>query len=343
MRETTLRLDANEGRSLIGANAVAALLTDEILRRYPDARPLEETIAKRMGLPAARVLATAGADDAIDRAVRAFAGSGGTVVSAEPSFVEYAAAAARSGARFEARPRAPGSPYPLGPVIEALEAERAAGRRALAIVCSPDNPGGTSTSAEEIGPIAAVGFPVLLDVTYAAFACEAGRERIESKTLAYALPPCDRVVTTASLSKAYGLAGLRVGWACGPEDLIERMRESGPPYSLSSVAVAAGAAALEANDGALVDFIAEVRRERTGLEEELATLGARTWAGEANFASAFVADAAALSSALAADGVLVRTWPGCADRANFVRITCPGEAGEYRALVAALRKAKEYI
>jgi len=338
MRETILKLDANEGRPLVGAMAVAALLTDETLRRYPDARPLEQAIARRMGVDAARVLATAGADDAIDRAVRALAGPGGTVVSAEPSFVEYAAAAARSGARFESRPRAPGSPYPVEAVVSALEAERDAGRRALAVVCSPDNPGGTLTGAAEIEAIAAVGFPVLLDVTYAAFAGEGA-----ASGLAYALPPVPGIVTTASLSKAYGLAGLRVGWACGPEDLIARLREFGPPYSLSSVAVAAGIAALEADEAALAAFIAEVRRERTAIEVELASLGARTWAGSANFATAFVKDAAALATALADDGILVRTWPGYADRENLVRITCPGDAEEFRALVDALRGAKEYL
>ena len=223
-------------------------------------------------------------------------------------------------------------------VVSALEAERDAGRRALAVVCSPDNPGGTLTGAAEIEAIAAVGFPVLLDVTYAAFAGEGA-----ASGLAYALPPVPGIVTTASLSKAYGLAGLRVGWACGPEDLIARLREFGPPYSLSSVAVAAGIAALEADGAALAAFIAEVRRERTAIEVELASLGARTWAGSANFATAFVKDAAALATALADDGILVRTWPGYADRENLVRITCPGDAEEFRALVDALRGAKEYL
>ena len=96
METTTLRLDANEGRPCLPPEAVAELLSPELLRRYPESRPLEEALAAKMGLPPERLLATAGADDAIDRCIRAFGRSGATVLSTVPAFEEYAAAAERS-------------------------------------------------------------------------------------------------------------------------------------------------------------------------------------------------------------------------------------------------------
>ena len=99
MTATVLRLNANEGRPCLPPQAFADLIDSEVLRRYPDSAPLEAALAARMGLPSDRVIATAGADDAIDRAIRSFGRSGATVISTAPAFEEYAAAAARSAAR----------------------------------------------------------------------------------------------------------------------------------------------------------------------------------------------------------------------------------------------------
>ncbi|HOX30707.1 MAG TPA: aminotransferase class I/II-fold pyridoxal phosphate-dependent enzyme [Spirochaetales bacterium] len=337
MSDAVLRLDANEGRPALGAEAIAAFLGPEALRRYPDARPLEAALARRMGLPPSRVLATAGADDAIDRAVRCLAGPGGTVVSADPTFVEYAAAAARSGSRYAPVFRAPGAPYPVAEALAALGRERAAGRPALAIAASPDNPGGAVLGRAELEELAGSGFPVLLDLTYAAFA-EAG----VGAGLAFPSLELGGVLVAGSLSKAFGLAGLRIGWACGPEGLVSRLREAGPPYSLSSVAAAAGLAALELGEAALEPFLAEVRRERALLEAALAGLGARSWPGQANFATALVREPRRLAAALASAGVRVRTWPGASGMDKLIRITCPGDRAEFETLVAALEAAKEY-
>ena len=115
METTTLRLDANEGRPCLPPAALAALLDSETLRRYPDSSALEAALAAGMGLPPERVIATAGADDAIDRAIRSFGRSGAAVLSTAPAFEEYAAAAVRSGAAYSAVPRAPDGPFPKAP------------------------------------------------------------------------------------------------------------------------------------------------------------------------------------------------------------------------------------
>jgi histidinol-phosphate aminotransferase len=331
MPNTTLRLNANEGRPCLPPEAAAALLSPELLRRYPESKPLEAALAAKMGLAPERVLATAGADDAIDRAVRAFGRSGATVVSTAPAFEEYAAAAQRSGARYVSVPREPDGPFPLAALLAAIEAERPA----LVIACSPDSPGGGVIAADELarlaGGAAAVGAAVLFDVAYSDFDDERG---VYDAALGMA-----GVISTGTFSKSYGLAGLRAGWAAGPAGLIARLREAGPPFSLCTFSVAAALAAMSEGEAAKLAFVAEVKRERPLLRLALAEMGARTWESSANFVTAFVPDAASFSAALAAEGVRIRSWVGKdeSSRTGMVRITCPGEEGEFALLLAALK------
>lgn len=326
METPILRLDANEGRPCLPPAAIASLIDSELLRRYPDSRALETALAARMDLTPERVIATAGADDAIDRAIRSFGRSGAAVLSTAPAFEEYAAAAARSGARYVAVPRAPDGPFPLAALVAAVRAERPA----LVVVASPDNPGGGTISGAELRALAAEGCRVLFDVAYADF-----DEDREVYDVAADLPG---VISTGTFSKACGLAGLRAGWAAGSAEDIARLRAAGPPYALGTFAAAAALAALELGARAVEDFVAEVRRERPLLQAALAAIGARTWAGKANFAAAIVPDAPAFSGALAREGIKIRSWPGKPGREGLVRITCPGDGAEFLTLLAALER-----
>jgi histidinol-phosphate aminotransferase len=331
MRNPELRLDANEGRPCLPPEALAALIDSEILRRYPDSKPLEAALAARLGLESERVIATAGADDAIDRAIRSVGGSGAAVLSTAPAFEEYAAAAARSGVRYVSVPRAPDGPFPLAELARAIRDERPA----LVVVASPDNPGGGTISAAELRELAsasraACGATVLFDVAYSDF-----DEDREVYDIAASVPG---VIATGTFSKACGLAGLRAGWAAGSREDIAALRMAGPPFALGTFAAAAALAALESGEEARAAFIEEVRRERPLLQAALAALGARTWPSRANFATAFVPDAAAFSTALASEGIRIRTWRGKPDREGLIRITCPGEEAEFETLLAALKR-----
>jgi len=325
-----LKLNANEGRPCFSPEAAGALLSPEVLRRYPDSKPLEAAIAAKLGLAPERVIATAGADDAIDRSIRAFGRSGATVVSTAPAFEEYAAAALRSDARYAPVPREPDGPLPLASLLAAVEAERPA----LVIVASPDSPGGGRVTEAELGELAAavrsVGALLLFDVAYSDFDEDRG-------VYAAALGE-EGVISTGTFSKSYGLAGLRAGWAAGPAGAIARLREFGPPFSLCTFSVAVAAAALGEGEAAKEAFVAQVRRERPRLREALAAMGARTWPSAANFVTAYVPDAASFSAALARRGVRIRHWVGKdeSSREGMVRITCPGEEGEFALLLEAL-------
>jgi histidinol-phosphate aminotransferase len=325
-----LRLDANEGRPCLPPDALAALINAETLRRYPDSRPLEAALAAMMGLSPECVIATAGADDAIDRAIRRCGRAAGPVLSTAPAFEEYAAAAARSNAAYASVPREPDGPFPLAALVAAVREKKPS----LVVVASPDNPGGGAISLPELTKLAeacrAEGARVLFDVAYADF-----DEDREVYGAAFSLPG---VVSTGTFSKASGLAGLRAGWAAGSSEDIAALRQAGPPYSLSTFSVAAALAALESGDEAREAFVAEVRRERPLLVAALAEIGAATWPGRANFAAAYVPDSMAFVRALAEEGIAIRYWVGKAGRDNLVRITCPGEGSEFERLLAALKK-----
>jgi len=328
-----LRLDANEGRPCLPTETLAALIDSELLRRYPDASPLEAALAAAMGLSPERVIATAGADDAIDRAIRSAAagikGGPGLVLSTAPAFEEYAAAAQRSGARYYSVPRAPDGPFPLAALIEAARAKKPS----LIVVASPDNPGGGVVSEAELRELAAAargacGASILFDLAYSDF--DEGRGVYEA---AATIPG---VIATGTFSKSYGLAGLRAGWAAGSKEDIERLRGFGPPFALGTFAVASALAALEGGRAAKEAFVAEVRRERPLLQAAIGAMGAKTWSGSANFVSAFVPDSPSFVAALADRGVKIRSWRDKAGRENLIRITCPGEESEFRALLEAL-------
>ena len=331
MGNMTLRLDANEGRPCLPPASLAALLDSETLRRYPDSSVLEAALAAGMGLQPERVIATAGADDAIDRAIRSFGRSGAAVLSTAPAFEEYAAAATRSGAAYSAVPRAPDGPFPLAALVAAIHA----GKPALVVIASPDNPGGGTVSAAELRTLAqegasACGAKVLFDVAYADF-----DEDREVYDIAFGIPG---VISTGTFSKACGLAGLRVGWAAGQVEDIARLRAAGPPYALGTFAAAAALAALGQGKAAVEAFVAEVRRERPLLQAALEAIGARTWAGKANFVAAVVPDAPTFTAALAAEGIRIRSWPGKVGRDGLIRITCPGDGNEFLVLLKTLEK-----
>jgi len=326
-----LKLDANEGRPDPPPAAFPAFLDIETARRYPDSRPLEAALAALFGVEPARVVVSAGGDDIIERYARVLVRPGSTALGTEPAFDSYAAATARAGGSYVSVARAPEGPFP------ARELALAARRLAPAFVAfaSPDNPGGGVVSVDGLLEVADAGRPILFDAVYSHFATD---QEVYRRAL-----QLDGCTVLGSFSKAYGLAGLRVGWAVTSPDMARRIRAAGPPYPVATTSLAAALAALRCGRRSLELRVARIREERELLVSLLAELGARTWRGEANFAAAWVRDGAALARALAEKGIVVRTWPDRPERNGLVRITCPGDSGDFGRLEAALRGAKEYI
>ncbi len=332
-----LKIDANEGRCILSEEQLARVLSPEVARRYPRADLLEKDIAAFFKVDENQVIATAGADDAIERVFRALTGPGSKILTTVPGFVEFLDAAKRTKATFVPVRREPISAFPAEKFCSLIDSEKPA----IAIVASPDNPAGTMLALDDFRKItaacAARGSLFLLDVTYIDFADDTSIFDEALKT--------PGVLLTGSFSKSRGLAGFRAGWGMtgkATAGIIASMREAGPPFSLSSPAIEAARLALAEGREGYAGFVKRVAEERKILKGILDGMGARTWPSQANFVSALVPDAEKFVLALRARGILIRYWPGSPDAEGLVRITCPGEKVSFDRLRSALSRMEAF-
>jgi histidinol-phosphate aminotransferase len=324
-----LRLDSNEGprgsRRVLEATRIDA----ETLRRYPDASALERRIAARWKIDPARVVVTAGGDDAIDRVCRATLEPSRELATHAPSFEMIARSASLAGARVRAAPWLRGA-FPEADLVGLMSE-----RTGLVALVTPNNPTGSEIPPAAVRRIADAaakrGAMTLLDAAYGEFAAaDAGEAILDHPS----------VFIVRTFSKAFGLASLRVGCAIAPDARAAQwLRAAGGPYPVSAVALAAAEAALE--DDALAEterFVSRIRTERRALTEVIRQLGGQPLESGANFIAAFVDDAALARDALASLGISVRAFTdGPMDGA--LRITLPGAEPEFERLRGALRSA----
>ncbi|MDI3316158.1 MAG: aminotransferase class I/II-fold pyridoxal phosphate-dependent enzyme [Bacillota bacterium] len=271
--------------------------------------------------PAAELaaVATNGSDEALQAAVLAFTRPGEAVVYLEPGFGMYPRVAEVTGRR----PR----PVALGPrwqvdgaaLRAALEEERAAGREVLAILCRPNNPTGHLWPLEEVEAAAETGAWVLVDEAYFEFAGETALGLVARHP---------RLLVARTFSKAFGMAGLRLGYVLGRPEAVDRLRAVLAPYSVNTVAVEAGRMLLEPERLAQVRrWIAALVAERERLAAELERIpGLAVVPSRTNFLLVEVNPAGSGWEA-------VRLWRALADRGVLLRYL----GGEVERLRAALR------
>lgn len=313
-----LRLDGSEG---LIAPALELEVTSDLLRRYPNAAPLEARLAAEFDVDPARVVVTAGADDALERVCRAFLAPGRRMVLPAPTFEMLARYAALTGATLD-RPRWDAA-WPLDAVLAALTPETT-----LVAAVSPNNPTGAVVTPEQLGALAAAtDEAILVDLAYGDFA------DTDLAPLARALP---NAIVAGSLSKSWGLPGLRVGWAVASVDVAAVLRAAGHPYAVPSPSLALAEAALEAGPGLRDAHVAQVKAERAALLPLLAALGVDAAPSQANFVFGRAAAPLRIRDALAAEGIAIRVWPGSPTLSDALRITCPGDPAAFARLTRAL-------
>jgi histidinol-phosphate aminotransferase len=319
-----LFLDSNEGPpSPSGlATALTAAATDR-LRRYPSTLSLEALLADRISKPTASVLVTAGADEGLERAVRAVCAAGSRALLTTPSFEMIGRYVRLAGAEAVEIPWWSGD-YPVEQILRAANQSTI-----LVAVVSPNNPTGATISAPALVDLAHC-LPrclILLDHAYVEMADENLTE------LALTLP---NVLVLRTFSKAWALAGLRVGWAAGDATVVSWLRAVGQPYSVSAVSLLAVEQLLRAQAGPCRDYVETVRAQRRQLSDLLAGLGAEPLPSQANFVLARVANAAEVRQAMARLGIAVRGFAGHPKLSSYLRITLPGEQVAFKRLTRAL-------
>ena len=324
-----LCLDGNEG-VLPPTSLLEALgeLDGEALRRYPKTAELESTLAVYCGVEPSQLVVTAGADDGIDRICRAVLEPGKNAVIPVPTFEMVPRFAALTGAEVR-RVESTGGVYPVEGVLRAVDESTS-----LIVMISPNNPTGIAATDEQIEEIArrCPQSLVLVDHAYVEFSDQDFTDRA---------PTLPNVVVTRTLSKAWGLAGLRVGYAVACERVIGWLRTVGGPYPVSKLSLAIANRWITRGVPAMRDFVDHVIEEREALQALFEELGHRPSKSRANFAFARVGDGLWWRDALAGQGIGVRAFPDRPGLEDAIRIACPGDRDDIKRVESALRTVGE--
>jgi histidinol-phosphate aminotransferase len=309
---TPCETDLSDNTNVFGtAPSVAPLLASlpaATVTRYPAVYvpELKRALADMIGVEPENIATGCGSDDVIDSALRAFCEPGDAVTWTEPTFGMVPVFARMNAAR--------GEPVALGPDFS-LDADALLGRRArITYICRPNNPTGTAFERAAVERVCggAAGV-VLIDEAYADFA--------DDDFAAFAAGSA-RTIVLRTLSKAYGLAGLRVGFAVGPAALIEEVEKSRGPYKVSGVAAAAALSVLSGDRQWVADRAAEARQNRDRLAAELIGRGVRVWPSAANFVLVGVPGSAAeWNGRLRARGVAARPFAAVPGAGECLRVT----------------------
>jgi histidinol-phosphate aminotransferase len=298
------------------------------LDRYPDptAAPLRRAIARATDSAPERVVVGNGAADLLWTLARVLVRPGSRVVIVEPTFAEFRAAAQFAGARVVEHRATAHKGFAVD--VEGLESLVIAHAAEVVYLCSPGTPTGSHVPVERVADLARShpDVTVVLDQAFLSLSEYAAEER-------RAVP--SNVVRVRSLTKDHALAGLRLGYLLAREDLARRLEVARPPWTTSSVAQAAGLAAMGATD-----FVASSRERLLADKGELAAgltkLGFEPVPSCACFFVFPTRDAAVLRERLLKRGIVVRD---CASfrMPGFVRLAAKPRADRER-LLGALRE-----
>jgi histidinol-phosphate aminotransferase len=311
---------------------VAARLLAADWARYPDfhAGALRRELGAFHGWPGEGVLAGNGSNELLDVCLSALVTPGGEVLGCEPSFGLYRMMVWKAGGVPRFLPAAADLRLPLAALLDEVERDP---RRPL-LLCSPNNPTG-----DALAPAAVEALlerqegPLLLDNAYGEFSRHDYRPLLDRHP---------HLVLLRTFSKAWALAGLRVGYLLADPRLVAELLKAKLPYNLGHAGVMAGRAALAALPSAR-RRIAVVTARRAQWREMLAAAGLAVLPSEANFLLARCATPAAAQAVrdgLAARGIRVRDVGGYPGLAGCLRISV-GSGAALRATREALAEIRE--
>ncbi|MBB6407022.1 histidinol-phosphate transaminase [Arthrobacter sp. AZCC_0090] len=300
-------------------NAMAAATVG--LNRYPSlfGDELVAAIARRLGLGDGQVLVGAGSLTLLQQLLTAYSGPGAEVVHAWRSYEAYPILVTVAGAASTRVALDAGLRHRLDAMADAITE-----RTKVVIVCNPNNPTGTVIQHDELLRFlrrVPANVVVVLDEAYREFT-----QPEEDEVALLATFP--NLVVLRTFSKAYGLAGARVGYLAAAPEIVGNLRRSAPPFGLSRVAEA-GAVAAWAEDEVLRDTVAGVVAGREFLAEELRNRGFRVPESGGNFVWIPVEQARELEQACVRHGVSVRAFDG-----EGVRVTIGGREASQAVLAA---------
>jgi histidinol-phosphate aminotransferase len=327
-----LRLDFNENTVGCSPRVLERLrqLQFEQLARYPERESVERQVAAHLGVDPPGLLLTNGVDEAIHLICETYLEPGDEVLIVVPTFSMYEIYAAATGAQVITIPASVEFSYPTDEVLA-----RVSPRTRLIAIANPNNPTGTVVSRSDLLRIlcTAPDAAVLVDEAYFDFYGE---------SLLAEVATYPNLFVARTFSKAYGLAGLRIGVLVGSAAPMAMVRRVSSPYNVNAVALACLPDALGDEDY-VRQYAAEVRQGRERLQQELRSLKLHFWPSQANFVLVRIGERHdAFVRAMRERGILVRDRSRDPGGDGCVRISL-GSNPQTERLIIALREAVREI
>jgi len=314
-----LRLDFNENTVGCSPRVLEKLqrLTADDLTKYPERHAVETAVAGFLKVKAAETLLTNGVDEAIHLLCQTYLGPGDDVLIVAPTYSMYRIYGMAAGANVISVPLGKNFGFPVTELKQ-----RVTSRTRLIAIANPNNPTGTVATCDQLLELvrAAPNAAVLVDEAYVEFY---GQTMIEYRS------DSANLFVARTFSKAYGMAGLRVGVLIGNPEQMSAVRLVCSPYNVNAVALASVPEAIR-DQSYLAEYVGGVLEARGRLQNWLVLSGIEFWRSEANFVLLRVgsskADSARFVEKMRLRGILVRDRSSDHGCEGCVRITLgPGE------------------
>jgi 1L-myo-inositol 1-phosphate cytidylyltransferase len=326
-----VRMMSNESPFAPSARVVEAIVQAALRGNlYPgDSKKLRHKLGKRDGLDDSNVLLGVGSTELIDVVIRTFVGPGEEVLLSVPTFSMY-----------EARTRTVGGIPVLVPMTVEQEHDVAGLIRAVTertkviFLCTPNNPTGNRMAESDLRRVLRLGLPTVIDEAYYEFG--------SGDSLAHLVREFPNTVLLRTFSKAYGLAGLRLGYAVAHTAVIRLLNRVKVPWNIPNVTIAAASAALD--DAVEFDArVLELKALRGELSQRLNRIsGLRASAADGNFVLVDISATGLTSDqvveALLREGVVIRSLAVHHATKSHVRVTV-GSTEQNARCVAAFERA----
>lgn len=327
-----IKLDANEGENLF-FNNIDDIDLDVLkeINRYPDssAKKLRDVIGSYMGVNPDNIIAGNGSSEMIELVMKTFVEKGDKILSFIPTFAMYGIFSQIYSAEFigiEGKEESFSTPRDNFSVdMDILIKKAREINPKLILVCNPNNPTGELISKEDIDKLLKnTDALVVLDEAYIEFADGSMVDEIDNY---------DNLIVLRTLSKAIGLAGIRLGYMISNREVIDWVNKVKAPYSLNSLTQAFAIMAIDKSN-LIEEYIKREKIEREKMYNDLKALGLKVYPSSTNFIL-FYSGIENLDQEFQNDGILVRAFGG--DLAGYYRVTI-GNEYENREFVKSLKE-----
>ncbi len=283
--------------------------------RYPDNGPrLRTQIAKRYDLGPENVYISHGSSEIIDVIMRLFLTPGDEVVLPNPTFSLYGIRAKTCGGKVVPVDMTPDLQYDIPAMLRAITP-----RTKVIIICTPNNPTGDFISDEDLMKIVELGIPTLIDEAYLEY-------HPEHESKAPLIHKYNHLIVAHTFSKAYGMAGIRFGYALADEQMIRYFRKVQIPWNTSLLSMAAAEAALEEEE----ELKRKAAYNNAGVEyvcRELSKIpGVKPYYSHGNYVIVDATDTGVTGKAIVddvfeKDGIMIKAFAPLRGRSGFFRIS----------------------